>query len=499
MKYYAVTDDPRELYHYGVKGMKWGQHIFGDKPKSPGYKRAARKLSGILKSQKVKLQTNARAREERKYERAIQKAQMRTKLSQAKFKYDQVSNDNAYDDKLFKLNQKAIARAEKSARKIAKSNIKQSIAESKYNANHALSNAKAEEKAAKAEKHFDKYLQEAREGRIRMGKLSNDQISRIQDRLNAEEQTRRLSGREKPSWRQQKKEARRAGYLSGITKGTAAAMEEVARAGATYGIQHLLDRKKLKSKAKLAGKEDHIKNREKNKKSHSDIKKELSQELYENQIRSGVGVIRRAKSGTTAAQKGKALSAVTQQTKLNNAYQDYLFENGLTDRQARKQYLEGLSSEDQAKYGKVRRTNTGRTITKQQQQLLSGMKKAKEEEIQDNNIREEIYKRYILPGKNDNPDKMLERFNNETAKNQIYGKVKTTTLSNNTKPPKSAPKKTTTGNPLFDDNLVILRNRKDVIRDAMIHPVYDAVEKSIQRYNKKQQKKNSRKSPNGGA
>lgn len=289
MKYYAVTDDPRELYHYGVKGMKWGQHIFGDKPKSPGYKRAARKLSGILKSQKVKLQTNARAREERKYERAIQKAQMRTKLSQAKFKYDQVSNDNAYDDKLFKLNQKAIARAEKSARKIAKSNIKQSIAESKYNANHALSNAKAEEKAAKAEKRFDKYLQEAREGRIRMAKLSNDQISRIQDRLNAEEQTRRLSGREKPSWRQQKKEARRAGYLSGITKGTAAAMEEVARAGAVYGVQHLLDRKKLKSKAKLEGKEQKIKDTVRNKKSDKELRKEarkdLKMEVYKHDIR----------------------------------------------------------------------------------------------------------------------------------------------------------------------------------------------------------------------
>ena len=25
MKYYAVTDDPNELMHYGVKGMKWGQ------------------------------------------------------------------------------------------------------------------------------------------------------------------------------------------------------------------------------------------------------------------------------------------------------------------------------------------------------------------------------------------------------------------------------------------------------------------------------------------
>ena len=482
MKYYAVTEDPRELYHYGVKGMKWGQHIFGDKPKSPGYKRAATKLKGLM-------QNNRRNREERRYERAVQKAQARTKLSQAKFKYDQVTQENGYDDKLFRLNQKAIARAEKTARKIAKSNIKQSIAESKYNANLARSNAKAELKAAKAEKHFDKYLQEAREGRIRMGKLSDDQLTRIQNRLNAEEQARRLGNREKPSWRQQKKEARRAGYLQGLTRGTAAGMEEIGRAAAQYGVKHILDRRKLTAAAKQEGKEQRALNKTRNKKSHKDIKRELSQELYENQIRSGVGVIRRATSGITAAQKGKALSTVSREAKLNNAYQDYLSENGLSDRQARRKYLEGLSSEDKENYGTVRLNNKRSTKTKQQQQLLAGMKKAKEQDIQDNKIRDEIYKRYLLPSKNDNPSEILKRFNDEEAKNQIYSKVKTTTLSNNTKPPKSAPKKTTTGNPLFDDNVVIPRNRKDAVRDATIYPVSNAVDKSIQRHKKKQEKK----------
>ena len=38
MKYYAVTDDPNELLHYGRLGMKWGQHIFVG-PKSLAYKR----------------------------------------------------------------------------------------------------------------------------------------------------------------------------------------------------------------------------------------------------------------------------------------------------------------------------------------------------------------------------------------------------------------------------------------------------------------------------
>ena len=53
MKYYAVTEDPRELYHYGVKGMKWGQHIFGPEPglkKSPAYKKALSKLRSSASS-----------------------------------------------------------------------------------------------------------------------------------------------------------------------------------------------------------------------------------------------------------------------------------------------------------------------------------------------------------------------------------------------------------------------------------------------------------------
>ena len=43
MKYYAVTEDPNELFHYGRLGMKWGQHIFGE-DKSPAFRNAARKL-----------------------------------------------------------------------------------------------------------------------------------------------------------------------------------------------------------------------------------------------------------------------------------------------------------------------------------------------------------------------------------------------------------------------------------------------------------------------
>ena len=78
MKYYAVTEDPRELYHYGVKGMKWGQHIFGDKPKSPGYHRAlgklrasaskgAKSVASSIKKSSEQRSINRRAKEMAKY------------------------------------------------------------------------------------------------------------------------------------------------------------------------------------------------------------------------------------------------------------------------------------------------------------------------------------------------------------------------------------------------------------------------------------------------
>lgn len=56
MTYYAVTDDPNELAHWGIKGMKWG--VRHDKPRHPGsrrprslaYKKAQSKLQKMMKS-----------------------------------------------------------------------------------------------------------------------------------------------------------------------------------------------------------------------------------------------------------------------------------------------------------------------------------------------------------------------------------------------------------------------------------------------------------------
>lgn len=321
MKYYAVTEDPRELYHYGVKGMKWGQHLFGDdlRPKSAAYKRAASKLRANLtnkvKTFKATAKASAeqraikrRANEQNNYMKAVQKTQNRmallnnlSTLDNERKQYKQVVSADKHTNK-----------ADKYASKFARIEEKASDAKTRQDYKQA-------KKALKSEKHMNKLMQEAREGRLHYGRLSEEQISRVQNRLNMEEQARKLGGKEKPSWHQQKKEARRAGKLQGITRGTAAAMEETARAMANFGVNHALDRLAKRSLAKQEGKENKARSRAQNKKTHHEVKQDLKQELYEEQIRSGEGVLARTFTGKTAAQRANKLQELRDTKKLQEA------------------------------------------------------------------------------------------------------------------------------------------------------------------------------------
>lgn len=244
MKYYAVTDDPRELYHYGVKGMKWGQHLFGDnsRPKSQAYKRVSNKLRSLVGN---------RRKEEHKYENAVKKSQDRIKQIENLYRVDQEKQQ--YDNL----------------------NREYNLARKRYKRDK-----RREDQYARNEANMDKILEKARRGKLKYGKLSPDQIQRIQDRLQMEANTRKLGSTEK-TWYQQKKEARRAGKLQGITRGTAAAMEEVARAGANLGINGL---KKMLS-ARSEGIQERVKNREKNRKTHGDLRKQMRDEAYGIKIR----------------------------------------------------------------------------------------------------------------------------------------------------------------------------------------------------------------------
>ena len=275
MKYYAVTEDPNELLHYGVKGMKWGQHLFGDdlRPKSAGYKRALGKLrkaaskkaasvKSAVKKSSVQLSMNRQRKQQDKYNRAMQKAQRRMELVENLRNVDQA-----------RVYERGIDREYHNAVKTAKAQNKLNRILDKQAVRYAQNETK-----------MDKYLKQARQGKLKYGKLSDDQIQRITQRLNAEKNARQLNGAEK-TWHQQKKEARRAGKLEGITKGTAAAMTEVAKAGTQYGINHLINRMKMRSKASQEGKNDRIKDRKRNKTTRRDTDRKIREEAYEARVR----------------------------------------------------------------------------------------------------------------------------------------------------------------------------------------------------------------------
>ena len=277
MKYYAVTDDPRELYHYGVKGMKWGQHLFGDKPKSEGYKRAVRKLRNAAS----KYKENKIQKQHDKFAKAVQKQQRNNTL---------INNWHAFDNdrQTFKAAKAAYQKKTSYERKMEKAQKQFNQATKTMELNKAINTSKQYKKYAKAEKKMPKFMQQAREGSLRYGNLSDEQIKRIQDRFSLEKATRVLGSTEKPSWKTQKREARREGYLQGISKGTSAAMEEVARAGVQIAAKRLLD-KKAKNEGLREGNKEKIKSRIKNNRTKSEIREDIKQEAREAEYREGDG------------------------------------------------------------------------------------------------------------------------------------------------------------------------------------------------------------------
>jgi len=293
LKYYAVTDDPNELMHYGVKGMKWGQHIFGDKPKSPAYRRAASKLSASMRNGIAKAKSNWKA--------AHSPAVMRAKAKA----------------KAFRKEQRAFRRDERKMNKV---------------------------------------IQRAREGRLRYGKLTDDQVRRVTERLALEQRARQLGSTEKPKFRTRMKEAIQEGMLQGTTRGGAAYIEETWRGKGRLNAQRKYGAKIAKSEARAQ--------RIKNKQTAKDNLK-LQNKMARKEAQSAV---------------------------------DKQFYKDKAEAGDRRTLGEIWSSSARAK-------------------VVSKNAKAREEK----KLNQDLYKKYLMGGKNDSAESMVNRINDTATRDLLLG------------------------------------------------------------------------------
>lgn len=190
MKYYAVTDDPNELAHWGIKGMKWGvrrtdaqlghpRHTGSKRPRSAAYKRASAKLSASMRN-------------------GIQKVETKWKV------YNSPEN-------------------------------------------------KALRAYKKSEKNFEKHMEKARKGTLKYKGISDAEVERITDRLALERNSRALSGTENPSYFRRLRTAAGAGIIEGVGRGTAAYMEERWRGRGRTTADIKRDKRMAKYESSVSG------------------------------------------------------------------------------------------------------------------------------------------------------------------------------------------------------------------------------------------------------
>lgn len=175
MKYYAVTEDPNELMHYGILGMKWGRRRTpdqlghprhtGSRKRSPAYKKAQSKLGKLMKS-------------------GIKKAQANWK---------------------------------------------------EYNSPEA-----------KEKRFMNKAMQQARTGTLKYGKLTDDQIKRVKERLLLERDARSLGSTENARYIRRLGTAISEGIVTGIGRGTASYIDERFKGRGKTTAEIKADKRKLK-------------------------------------------------------------------------------------------------------------------------------------------------------------------------------------------------------------------------------------------------------------
>lgn len=154
MTYYAVTNDPNELAHFGIRGMRWGiirtpeqlghaRHTGAIRRRSQAYTKAQSKLSKMSKA-------------------------MQNGIQNAKAHWEEYNSPKAKEARFMK-----------------------------------------------------KAMEKARTGTLKYGKLTDDQVRRITERLALERNARQLGSTENPSYSRRIKTALGEGIVKGIGMGTA--------------------------------------------------------------------------------------------------------------------------------------------------------------------------------------------------------------------------------------------------------------------------------------
>ena len=191
MRYYAVTEDPSELMHYGVPGMKWGVRKERRRNRSPAYKKAQSKLGRMMKS-------------------GIKKA------------------------------------------------------EAHWKAYHSPE--------AKEKRFMDRATQKARTGTLKYGKLTDDQVRKITERLQLEQRARVLGNTENLSYGKRLRTAVKEGTIKGAEKGTTAYIEERLRGRGKTSADLASEKRKAKYESKSGTQKRYLKKK---------IKEEYYQNNYE--------------------------------------------------------------------------------------------------------------------------------------------------------------------------------------------------------------------------
>ena len=247
MTYYAVTDDPNELAHWGVKGMKWGvrhdkpRHTGSRRPRSAAYKKAQSKLGKMMKS-------------------GIKKAEAHWKA---------------------------------------------------YNS-----------PKVKEQRFMNRAIQKARNGTLRYGKLSDDQVRRVIERLALERNARQLGNTENPSYLKRIRTAVGEGVVRGLGQGTGAYIEERlrGRGRSTADIKATKRKTRYEQSGRVLRKK---------------AKTEAKKEFYEDQAKEGnlhseawVASKNLAKLGVLAIKDPKNLAYQNERKAIKNSMRTSLTQSG---------------------------------------------------------------------------------------------------------------------------------------------------------------------------